>query len=72
MTVELLMEHHLEFLSLKEAAQTCLILIMSNATLLEITCHGSNVYNSMQWCTGFSFTKYINLEKILNLIFEAN
>ena len=44
MTVKLLTEHHLEFLSLKEAAEARMSLHLSNATLLEITvdtCHGS-------------------------------
>ena len=41
MIVKLLSEHHLEFLSVKEAAQANLSLRLSNATLLEITCHGS-------------------------------
>ena len=36
MIVKLLTKHHFEFLSLKEGC-TC-----QNATLLEITCHGSN------------------------------
>ena len=39
MIVKLLTEHHLELLSLKEAAQARMNL--QNATLLEITCHGS-------------------------------
>ena len=43
MSVKLLTEHHLEFLSLREAAQVRLSLHLSNATLLEITCHGSFV-----------------------------
>ena len=38
MNVMLLTEHHLEFLSLKGGC-TC-----QNATLLEITCHGSKGY----------------------------
>ena len=41
MNIKVLTEHHLEFLSLKEAAQTRLSLHMSNATLLEISCRGS-------------------------------
>ena len=41
MSVKLLTEAHLEFLSLKEAAQARLSLHVSNATLLEITCRGS-------------------------------
>ena len=43
MSVKLLTEHHLEFLSLTglEASQTRLSLHLSNATLLEITCQGS-------------------------------
>ena len=44
MSVNLLTEHHLEFLSLKkEAAQARLSPHFSNATLLEITYHGSYV-----------------------------
>ena len=42
MSVNLLAEHHLEFLSLKEAAQAG-VYTCQNATLLEITCHGSYV-----------------------------
>ena len=41
MTPRQLTEHNLGFLSLKEAAQTRVSLDMQNATLLEITCHGS-------------------------------
>ena len=46
MIVKLLTEHHLEFLSLRggcrgsSESNTC-----QNATLLEITCHGSNGFN---------------------------
>ena len=36
MTIKLLIEHHLEFLTLKKAAQACLSL-----HFLEITCRGS-------------------------------
>ena len=41
MTVKLLTEHHLEFLSLKGAARARLSLPCESATLLEITCRGS-------------------------------
>ena len=41
MIVKLLTEHHLEFLSLKEAAETRLSLHLSNATFLEISCRSS-------------------------------
>ena len=45
MTIKLLTEHHLKFLSLKEAAQARVSLFMSDilfkATLLEITCRSS-------------------------------
>ena len=40
MIVKLLTESHLEFLSLKEEAQTCLIYTCQNAILLEISCIG--------------------------------
>ena len=43
MSVKLLTKHHLDFLSLKGAAHACPSLHLSNATLLEITCHGSDV-----------------------------
>ena len=43
MTVKLLTEHHLEFLSLKEAAQAHLSLLCQNATLMELMCHDSFV-----------------------------
>ena len=46
MSVKLLNEYHLEFLSLMEAAQARLRLHLSNATLLEITCSGSYVYHA--------------------------
>ena len=39
----LLAEHHLEFLSLKKAAEASPSLQLSNAKLLEISCRGSNV-----------------------------
>ena len=39
MTVKLLTKHHLEFLSLNTQAR--LSQHLSNATLLDITCHGS-------------------------------
>ena len=41
MTVKLLSEQRLEFLSLKEAAQARLNIHLSNATLFETTCRGS-------------------------------
>ena len=46
MTVKLLTEHRLEFLSLKEGctgSTGSTVYTCQNATLLEITCHGSNV-----------------------------
>ena len=42
MSVKLLAEHHLKFLSLKEAAQARLIYTCKNVKLLEISCTGSN------------------------------
>ena len=42
MSVKLLTENHLKFLSLKEAAQAHLSYTCRNTTLLEIICHGSN------------------------------
>ena len=51
MTVKLLTEHHLEVLSLKRGCvYTC-----QNATLLEITCHGSYVF-------GIHFFRDIDIE----------
>ena len=44
MIVKLLTEHHLEFLSLNTAAQARLNLHLSKCTLLEISCHGSYVF----------------------------
>ena len=41
MIVKLLTEYHLEFLSLKVAAEARPSLHMSNATLMEISCTGS-------------------------------
>ena len=46
MIVKLLNKHHLEFLSLKEAAQACL----RDATLLEITRRGSFVFIVLFTC----------------------
>ena len=43
MTVELLNEHHLEFLSLKRGCTG----LSENATLLEITCRGSIILFSL-------------------------
>ena len=43
MSAKLLTKHHLDFLSLKGAAHACPSLHLSNATLLEITRHGSDV-----------------------------
>ena len=42
MIIKLLTEHHLEFLAEKETEEVRPSLHMSNATLLEITCTGSN------------------------------
>ena len=44
MSVKLLAEHHLEFLSLKEAATG-----QSESTLLEITCHGAFVSDARSY-----------------------
>ena len=41
MIVKLLTEHHLEFLSLKGGCRGSSEYTCQNATLLEITCHGS-------------------------------
>ena len=41
MIVKLLTEHYLEFLSLKEGCRGWSESTRQNATLLEITCHGS-------------------------------
>ena len=41
MSVRLLTEHHLEFLSLKGGCRDLRSTLVKNATLLEITCHGS-------------------------------
>ena len=42
MTVKLLAEQHLEFLSLKEASHARLSLHLSKCHIVEITCRGSN------------------------------
>ena len=42
MNIDLLTDHHMVFLSIKEAAPAPLSLCQ-NATLLEITCHGSYI-----------------------------
>ena len=51
MTLKLLTEHHLEFLSLKGGctglSESTLV---KNATLLEITCHGSLCFNTYIQC----------------------
>ena len=47
MIVKLLTEHHLEFLSLKEAAEAHPSLHLSNCKLLKISCHGSNLNQSI-------------------------
>ena len=44
MIVKLLTEHHWSFQAYKEATEARLSLHLSNATLLEITCHGSNCF----------------------------
>ena len=44
MSVKLLTEHHLEFLSLKGATQPRLSLYLLIATLMEITCHVSIMF----------------------------
>ena len=41
MSVKLLTEHNLEFLCLKEGCTDLSVCTYQNATLLEITCHGS-------------------------------
>ena len=53
MSVKLLTEHNLEFLSLKEAAQARLSLHLSKYSLLEITCHGSIIITLLNhvYCT---------------------
>ena len=43
MIVRLLTEHYLEFLSLKGGCRGSSESTCKNVTLLEITCHGSNV-----------------------------
>ena len=45
MTLKLLTEHHLEFLSLKGGSTgSSESTLVQNATLLEITCHGSYMF----------------------------
>ena len=43
MTVELLTEHHLEFLSLNGGYKACLSLRLSKCYMVEITCRGPYV-----------------------------
>ena len=59
MSVKLLTKHHLECLSLKDAAQTRLSLHMSNAEKLEITCHDSNGYTAVLAKTTWTWTLVI-------------
>ena len=51
MTVNILTEHDLEFLSLKEATQARLSLHMSKSALLEITYHGSYIFVTVVFVT---------------------
>ena len=48
MTVQLLTEHILEFLSLKGSCTGSSEYSCQNATMLEISCHGSNVISRRQ------------------------
>ena len=48
MIVKLLTEHHLEFLSLKEAAEARLSLHLSKCQILEISCRDSIVISERQ------------------------
>ena len=52
-TVKLLTEHHLEFLSLKRGCTGSSVYACQNATLLEITCPGSYRFThettSLEW-----------------------
>ena len=64
MTSRQLTEHNLEFLSLKEAAQARLSLDMQNATLLEITCLGSILVQSIM--------DYVQRLQIANLQLELD
>ena len=65
MSVKLLTEHHLEFLSLKGGDTGSSEYTCQNATLLEITCHGSNVFSS---CGGFLTYPMFHHRKIINLL----
>ena len=56
MSVKLLTEHPLEFLSLKRGCtglSESWVYTCQNATLLEITCHGSNYFNRSRYCDCF-------------------
>ena len=64
MTLKLLTEQHLEFLSLKGGCTGSSVYSCQNATLLEITCHGSILFS----CKIFSITIFTRIWKI-KLIF---
>ena len=54
MIVKLLTEHHLEFLSLREAAQARLSLHLSKCHIVGITCHSSLIAQKHE-CLGETF-----------------
>ena len=64
MTLRQLAEQNLEFLSLKGAAQARLSLHIQNATLLEITCHGSILVQRIM--------DYVQRHQIANLQLELD
>ena len=63
MIVKLQTEHHMEFLSLKGGLHRLVYAyICQNATLLEITCHGSNIYMSMVLALNVLFSRVRSLD----------
>ena len=76
LTVKLLTVHHLVFLSLKEGC-TCWVYICQNATLLEITCCGSDsivIYQSSipsRATIGLSAKRHSHSNQKSNLFFKS-
>ena len=65
MNIKLLTEHHLEFLSCKGGCTGSSESTLPNATLLEITCHGS-ILSIVRHCV----TQFSNIDmKLLNEVF---
>ena len=68
MTLKLLTEHHLEFLSLKGGCRGSSESTRQNATLLEITCHGSYDFLATSLYRISYYLCFPSLEKLLEPI----